>query len=77
MARNQRIGYFVFISQLPKPLTISQPVPNHLFWDSDVAKWIEGACYFLKDHIDNEIDFAVTELVEMIRSAQVRWHRGT
>ncbi|KAF5684453.1 DUF1680 domain-containing protein, partial [Fusarium globosum] len=21
------------------------PVPFHLFWDSDIAKWIEGACY--------------------------------
>jgi uncharacterized protein len=22
------------------------PVPNHLFWNSDVARWIEGACTF-------------------------------
>ncbi|KAF4451551.1 hypothetical protein F53441_5508 [Fusarium austroafricanum] len=46
------------------------PVPFHLFWDSDVAKWIEGACYFLHDEHDAEIDAAVTELVDMIRSAQ-------
>jgi uncharacterized protein len=46
------------------------PVPNHLFWDSDVAKWIEGACYFLKLKHDSEINAAVQELVEMIRSAQ-------
>lgn len=46
------------------------PVPNHLFWDSDVAKWIEGACYFLQWQENATIDAAVKELVEMIRSAQ-------
>ncbi|TGO28832.1 hypothetical protein BPAE_0022g00220 [Botrytis paeoniae] len=46
------------------------PVPNHLFWDSDVAKWIEGACYFLQYKQNQEIDTAVKELVDMIRSAQ-------
>lgn len=46
------------------------PVPNHLFWDSDVAKWIEGACYFLTWRKNDKIDAAVKELVEMIRSAQ-------
>ena len=46
------------------------PIPNHLFWDSDVAKWIEGACYFLKQQRNEEVDAAIKELVEMIRSAQ-------
>lgn len=46
------------------------PVPNHLFWDSDVAKWIEGACYFLKTETLPEVDAAVRELVDMIRAAQ-------
>jgi uncharacterized protein len=46
------------------------PIPNHLFWDSDVAKWIEGACYFLRDYKDAEVKAAVDELVEMIRNAQ-------
>jgi DUF1680 family protein len=46
------------------------PVPNHLFWDSDVGKWIEGACYFLHEHKDGKIEDAVHELVEMIRDAQ-------
>ena len=62
------------------------PVPNHLFWDSDVAKWIEGACYFLEKESDpsidraiyelvnigdeSSIDGAIEELVEMIQSAQ-------
>ncbi|KAM0437396.1 hypothetical protein ACHAPT_001758 [Fusarium lateritium] len=46
------------------------PVPFHLFWDSDIAKWIEGACYFLADEYDTEIDTTIRELVEMIRAAQ-------
>lgn len=46
------------------------PVPFHLFWDSDIAKWIESSCYFLRDEYDENIDKAVQELVEMIRGAQ-------
>jgi DUF1680 family protein len=46
------------------------PVPKHLFWDSDIAKWIEGACYFLTSHYDEDIDAAVQYMVETIRSAQ-------
>lgn len=46
------------------------PVPFHLFWDSDIAKWIEGACYFLADDYDAEIDKTICELVGMIRGAQ-------
>src|SRR5580698_9519349 len=38
------------------------PVPKHLFWDSDVAKWIEGACYFLHTEKNQEIEDAVHEL---------------
>ncbi|KAF2672929.1 DUF1680-domain-containing protein [Microthyrium microscopicum] len=45
------------------------PVPKHLFWDSDIAKWIEGACYFLHESKDPEIEGAIKELVQMIRSA--------
>ncbi|KAL1600847.1 hypothetical protein SLS60_007235 [Paraconiothyrium brasiliense] len=46
------------------------PIPDHLFWDSDVAKWIEGACYYLQEEFLPEVDAAVKEMVEMIRSAQ-------
>jgi DUF1680 family protein len=46
------------------------PVPKSLFWDSDVAKWIEGACYLLTDDYDHEVDAAVREMVDMIRRAQ-------
>ena len=46
------------------------PVPKHLFWDSDVAKWIEGACYLLHSNPQPELRAAVEELVDMIRGAQ-------
>ena len=45
------------------------PIPRHLFWDSDVAKWIEGACYFLEEHHDEEIENAVKDIVSMIKNA--------
>lgn len=49
---------------------VTWPVTIWLFWDSDVAKWIEGACYFLTDQYDADIDAAVQELTTDIRGAQ-------
>lgn len=46
------------------------PIPNHLFWDSDVAKWIEGTCYFLQQCSMPQFDSAIRELVEMVVKAQ-------
>ncbi|TKY87610.1 hypothetical protein EX895_003191 [Sporisorium graminicola] len=46
------------------------PVPDHLFWESDVAKWIEGACYHLQAHPDQEIQAHVEYLVTLIEKAQ-------
>ncbi|KAJ9613731.1 hypothetical protein H2204_014694 [Knufia peltigerae] len=46
------------------------PIPKHLFWDSDIGKWIEGACYFLHNQPDTKIHSAINDLVKMIRSAQ-------
>lgn len=47
------------------------PVPNHLFWDSDVAKWIEGVAYFPEaGEEDKESEMAVVDLVSKIRKAQ-------
>lgn len=48
------------------------PIADHLFWDSDIGKWIEGACYFLQGESspDPVIDCAIKGLVETIRSAQ-------
>ncbi|KAI1808200.1 glycoside hydrolase family 127 protein [Daldinia bambusicola] len=47
------------------------PCPSPaVYWDSDVAKWIEGACYLLAEEYDAEIDAAVRELAGTIRGAQ-------
>jgi uncharacterized protein len=46
------------------------PVPNHLFWDSDVAKWIEESCYYLMEENNEEMRSVVEELVEKIQRAQ-------
>lgn len=46
------------------------PVPPHLFWDSDLGKWMEGAIYFLSEQHDAGLDQAVKHIVETIRSAQ-------
>ena len=52
----------------------SPGVPKHLFWDSDIGKWLEGACYILlttpPSQRDPTILAAVDELVPMIASAQ-------
>ena len=44
--------------------------PPHIFWDSDIAKWMEGAIYFLDEEPDIAIDNAVKELTAMIERAQ-------
>lgn len=46
------------------------PVPLHLFWDSDLGKWMEGAIYFLSQQYDRGLDDAVRHIVATIQSAQ-------
>jgi len=46
-----------------------KPEP-HVFWDSDVAKWLEGACYSLMTHPDPELRNRVDEVASLILSAQ-------
>lgn len=45
-----------------------EPNMPHIFWDSDVAKWIEGAAYLLfekrDERIEKIIDAAVDEIVK-------------
>ena len=36
-----------------------EPVP-HIFWDSDVAKWVEAASYALAAHPDPELEQRLT-----------------
>lgn len=50
------------------------PVPNHLFWDSDIAKWIEGVAYLSENSAEEktkeDMSAVVQDLVSKIRKAQ-------
>ncbi|NUO80058.1 glycoside hydrolase family 127 protein [candidate division KSB1 bacterium] len=47
-------------------------MPNepHVFWDSDVAKWLEAAAYSLITHPNAEIEQRVEDLIALIARAQ-------
>ncbi len=45
-------------------------IKPHIFWDSDVAKWMEGAAYILNKHNDPALEKKVEELIERIRQHQ-------
>ena len=42
----------------------------HIFWDSDVAKWIEAASYSLRHRADSEIERLCDALIEDILAGQ-------
>ena len=52
-------------------------MPNkpHVFWDSDVAKWMEAAAFILERKPDPQLEAAVDELVDRI--ADSGWRRGS
>jgi len=47
----------------------SKPVP-HIFWDSDVAKWVEAASYSLATAPDETLGRQVDEAIELLAGAQ-------
>ncbi len=46
------------------------PLRPHFFWDSDVAKWMEGAAYILAKHRDDELEAKVESLIDKIEEHQ-------
>lgn len=38
----------------------------HIFWDSDIAKWMEGAAYILHRNEDKELEAKVESLIDLI-----------
>src|SRR5579863_666572 len=46
-----------------------EPEP-HIFWDSDVAKWIEAASYGLATHPDPALSARVDEAIALLAAAQ-------
>ncbi|MBO5904418.1 MAG: glycoside hydrolase family 127 protein, partial [Clostridia bacterium] len=51
--------------------TVEGAVKPHFFWDSDVAKWIEGTAYILKNHPEmHELEQKADSLISKIREHQ-------
>lgn len=46
------------------------PNEPHIFWESDVAKWIEAASYSLANHPDPALDLTVDEAISLLAGAQ-------
>ncbi|MBR6917445.1 MAG: glycoside hydrolase family 127 protein, partial [Clostridia bacterium] len=42
----------------------------HIFWDSDVAKWLEGAAYLLSEKRDRRLEALCDEMIEKIVTNQ-------
>lgn len=38
----------------------------HIFWDSDVAKWIEGASYIIAKNPDKELENKIEQIIDKI-----------
>ncbi|NLB37303.1 MAG: glycoside hydrolase family 127 protein [Clostridiales bacterium] len=47
-------------------------MPNkpHIFWDSDVAKWIEGAAYIINKQPDRELESIIEDVIDCIERNQ-------
>ena len=46
------------------------PKRPHFFWDSDIAKWIEGAAYILNKKVDKDLEKKIDDLVDLIEKNQ-------
>lgn len=46
------------------------PFKPHIFWESDVTKWIEGAAYFLKKERNEALEARIDELVARMERTQ-------
>jgi len=48
-----------------------RPKEPHIFWDSDVAKWIEAAAYTLRDRPDAGLERRIDRIVRLMKRAQL------
>lgn len=60
-------GQFEALSLTWRP---GDPGEPHIFWESDVAKWIEAASYSLAKHPDPQLDGSVDEAIRLLAGAQ-------
>jgi DUF1680 family protein len=49
---------------------LGQPNPPHIFWESDIAKFLEAASYSLKTHPDADLEAKVDDVIALLQSAQ-------
>ncbi|MBQ9196162.1 MAG: glycoside hydrolase family 127 protein [Clostridia bacterium] len=50
------------------------PFKPHIFWDSDAAKWIEGASYYLAQERDRALEEKIDQLADWMAAHQ--WEDG-
>ena len=48
------------------------PQPPHVFWDSDTAKWMEGAAYSLATHPDKKLERTLDKMIGQLGKLQRR-----
>lgn len=53
-------------------LNWKEGMPNrpHVFWDSDIAKWMEGASFILQKHPDKKLQEIVEGVIDLIEQNQ-------
>ncbi len=47
-----------------------QPNPPHVFWESDIAKWVEAASYSLGTHPDPDLEALLDGVIALLDGAQ-------
>jgi len=65
----EKAGHIAALEQAWRPG--DEPVP-HIFWDSDVAKWLEAACHSLATRRDRKIEKWVEGVAGLLAAAQQR-----
>ena len=61
--RFKETGRFAALDFAYRP---GDPNPPHIFWDSDIAKWMEGAAYILRQGRDPALEALMDALIEKI-----------
>lgn len=46
------------------------PNPPHIFWESDLAKWMEAVAYILQQGPDPELERALDQIIDLLAAAQ-------
>ena len=74
-AQYEKNGLFeaLDVNSPPGPLPIpfgNRPNTAVMYWDSDIAKWIEMASYTLAAHYDSALDARIDDLIARIAKAQ-------